>query len=204
MKIALTVIIGYLLGSLSPAALLGKIKKQDMRSAGTKNLGASNALILLGKGSGIIVMVLDILKGFIAYRVGQALCPSLIWAGFLGGIFAIIGHIYPFYLKFKGGKGLATYGGIVLGFSPLMFLMLLLITLVLIIIINHSAAMPFTAALVFPVLVYYKTQSICLALLALLSGVIIMITHFSNLKKAFNGQDMKIRDIIRKHILKKD
>ncbi len=203
MKLVLSVLLGYLLGAISPAAFFSRLKKKDMKNQGTKNLGASNALILLGKGYGALVMAFDILKGFASVCIANALCPEQSYAGVLAGIAAILGHIFPFYLKFKGGKGLATFGGMILGLAPLMFVMLLILTFVLIVIINHSAAMPFTAGLLFPLLYGLKTQSLPLALLALAASVIIMISHFGNLKKAINGEDMKIRDIIKKFVLKK-
>lgn len=203
MKLFLSLIIGYILGTLSPSALLSKLKKQDFRGSGTGNLGASNTLILLGKGYGALVMLFDILKSFAAVKIAQALCPFVFYAGALAGFCAIIGHIFPFYLKFKGGKGLASFGGMILGLSPLMFLMLLLLTLALIIIINHSAAMPFTAGVLFPLLYGLKTENAWLVLIASGASILIMCTHFGNLKKAINGEDMKIRDIIKKFILKK-
>lgn len=203
MKLFISIIIGYLLGTLSPSALLSKVKKQDFRNEGTGNLGASNTLILLGKGYGALVMLFDIVKAYVAVKIAQLLCPTVAAAGVLAGLFAVVGHVYPFYLKFKGGKGLASFGGMILGMDPLMFLVLLLLTLVLIIIINHSAAMPFTAGVLFPVLYGLKTGSLWLALIAALSSLLIMFTHFGNLKKAINGEDMKMRDIIKKFILKK-
>ncbi len=203
MKLFFSLIIGYLLGTVSPSAFLSKIKKKDFRSNGTGNLGASNTLMLLGKGYGALVMLFDIFKSFLAVKIAQWICPSVLYAGALAGFFAIIGHIFPFYLRFKGGKGLASFGGMILGLSPIMFLMLLLLTLALIIIINHSAAMPFTAGVLFPLLYGLKTADVWLILIASAASILIMCTHFGNLKKAINGEDMKIRDIIKKFILKK-
>ena len=203
MKLLLSMGIGYLLGALNPAALLSKMKKQDFRNEGTGNLGASNALILLGKGYGVLVMLFDIVKAYVAVKIAQLLCPSVAVAGALGGLCAVVGHVYPFYMKFKGGKGLASFGGMILGLDPLMFLVLLMLTFVLIVIINHSAAMPFTAGVLFPVLYGLKSGNIWGALIALSASLLIMCTHFGNLKKALSGEDMKIRDIIKKFIFKK-
>ena len=157
--------------------------------------------MLLGKGYGALVMLFDIAKAFAAVRIAGSICPSLYFAPALSGLFAVLGHIFPFYMKFKGGKGLASFGGMILGLSPRMFLMLLILTFVLIIIINYSAAMPFTAGILFPVIYGIKTQNIWLAIIALAAGILIMCTHFGNLKKALKGEDMKIRDIIREFVL---
>lgn len=102
MEIGICIIMGYLIGTLSPAALFAKLKNANLRENGTGNLGATNALLVMGRVYGVLVMVLDILKAFIAFRLAAKLFPAIKVAGMIAGLAAIIGHIFPFYMNFKG------------------------------------------------------------------------------------------------------
>ena len=127
MSCILSGIMGYLLGCLNPAALFAKAKKIDLRKKGTGNLGATNTTIVLGKKYGVIVMLFDIFKAYLAVKLAKVLFPKAALAWLFAGGAAVVGHIYPFYMRFKGGKGLACLGGAVLAISPSMFLVLILI-----------------------------------------------------------------------------
>ena len=91
---------GYLLGSLSPATLFSKLKKVDLKRVGTKNPGAANALLMLGRGYGAAVMLLDMAKAAVSVLLARALFPASAVAPLLAGGFAILGHIFPFYMGF--------------------------------------------------------------------------------------------------------
>lgn len=121
-----SVIIGYLLGCLSPAALISKIKRKNLRKNGTGNLGATNVMLNFGKRFGALVMLFDIFKAFAAYKLAELLFPSAAFVGIAAGFAAVVGHVFPFYMKFKGGKGLAAFAGMVLAYNPWLFLFLLL------------------------------------------------------------------------------
>ena len=112
MRYILPVLLGYLLGCSHMAYYIGKLKKLDIRSAGSGNLGASNATVLFGWGSGVLVAVHDIGKAFAAVLLAKWLFPDLEYAGAAAGVACVLGHIFPFYLEFKGGKGLASYYGV--------------------------------------------------------------------------------------------
>src|SRR5690625_5384730 len=128
MEYLIFIIIAYILGSIPFALIVGKIGyKIDVREHGSGNLGATNAFRVLGTKAGIIVVLADILKGTIA-----TLVPLLV--GFFYdvevsrlviGVFAVLGHTYPIFAKFKGGKAVATSGGIILGVNPLLFIAIL-------------------------------------------------------------------------------
>jgi len=123
------IILAYILGSIPSALVVGKIGFNiDIREHGSGNLGATNAFRILGVKAGIIVTIADILKGTLA-----TLLPLL--AGFyydvevsrlVVGIFAVVGHTYPIFARFKGGIAVATSGGIILGLNPILFLLILL------------------------------------------------------------------------------
>lgn len=197
MEIAATILTGYLLGSLSPSALLGKIKQADLRSQGTKNLGASNTMLVIGKKFGALVMIFDIFKGFFAAKLAKILFPQLAFAQLLAGLSAVVGHIFPFYLKFKGGKGLAAFGGMVLACDPLVFLCLLVLGIILMLLTNASAAMPISAGFLFPILTLIRSQSLTAFILAAAAGGLIIVKHWSNIGKARRGEDIKIRSFVK-------
>lgn len=201
MKILICLIFGYLIGSLSPSAFISKIKNKNLKEHGTKNLGATNTMLVIGKGYGALVLLFDIAKAFFAVRLADWIFPALSIAGLLAGSAAVVGHIYPFYMKFKGGKGLAAFGGLILGVDPLLFLILLALTLVLMFIINYSAAMPMAAGILFPILYGIRTGSVMAAVISAAISLVIIIKHFENVLKAIRGEDVKIREYFKKHML---
>lgn len=198
MKTAVCLIVGYLFGSLSPAALLAKIKNTDMRKKGTGNLGATNAMMLFGKGYGLFVMLFDILKAFCASKVAKLLFPLFSLAGLLAGAAAVVGHIFPFYLNFQGGKGLAAFGGMILGYHPLMFLALLATGCVLILLTNYSVTIALYAAILFPVLVGFCSGSVAEVLVAVAVSLLLLWKFRGNFQKIREGSEMKVREFLRK------
>lgn len=192
--------IGYALGALSPAALLGHIKKKNLRQEGTNNLGASNVLMSIGKAAGVFVMLFDIFKAFFAAKLAKLLFPQLALAGLLAGFAAVVGHVFPFYLKFRGGKGLATFGGMILAYDYRIFLLMLALCLVLMILVNHSYAMPMSAAVLFPILAGIHSKNIWVIVIATAAGLLIAVKHWSNIEKGRSGKEKKIRDFIKEDL----
>lgn len=193
--------IGYLLGSISPSYIISRIKKTDIRKTGTKNLGASNTFIHFGRFWGIFVMLFDFLKAYFAVKLCKHLFASSV-AGVFAGSCAVVGHNYPFYLKFKGGKGLAALGGTVLAVNPVHFLILLPLCLTVAIIFNYSCFLPLTATLALPFVygLYFKSFAVFALTAIVCAGVFIKFTD--NLKKIKRGEESKFRDFIKKYIFK--
>lgn len=190
-------LLGYLIGSISPSAFISKIKRTNLKEHGTGNLGASNALLVFGKAYGAIVMIFDIAKAIVAVKLAEYLFPTLSIAGILAGNAAVFGHVFPFYLKFKGGKGLATFGGFILAADPMLFCILLIISGTLMLIANYSAAMPMSASFLFPILYGLKKWSFISAISVLPASILVIAKHFSNLEKGKRGEDIKIRQFIK-------
>lgn len=203
MNILAPMAFGYFAGSINPAALISKLKNKDLRQHGTGNLGASNTLLVFGKALGVLVMIFDILKAYIASRIARWLFPKVVFAGMIAGLFAVIGHIFPFYLHFRGGKGLAAFGGMVLAYEPLFFVGLLLFGLLLMIIFNYSVVMPMSAGVLFPILVHCHGGSTVEVLLAAAASLLIIAKHFSNIEKAKNHTDVPIREFITQKLFRK-
>jgi len=125
LTLSLLTLLAYLIGSVPFGLLLAKTRGKDIRKLGSGNIGATNVLRCLGKPLGITCFVLDVLKGylpaFVFPTIGNILCPDTIDPSFgiLFGAMAILGHNFPIFLKFKGGKGVATSAGVLLGIAPL-------------------------------------------------------------------------------------
>ena len=198
MNYVISAITGYLVGSVNPAAVISKVKKINLRKSGTGNLGATNVLINCGKGFALLVMLFDFFKAFAAYKLMQLLFPSLRYAGMVAGAFAVVGHIFPFYMRFKGGKGLASFGGFVLAHTPWVFLFLLITGTLLMFIVNYSYILPFYASAAFTLFVALKDKSIPAFIIAVSVSLMIFIKHFGNYKKAKDGSDNKIRESAKK------
>ena len=142
------VLIGYFFGCISPSYIIGKLKRTDLRRLGTKNLGASNAFLQLGRAAGAFVMLFDIFKSLFAVILCGALFSELELSGLVAGSACVLGHNYPFYLGFKGGKGLASYAGLVLGISPPLFLLLLTLCLIVAFVFNYGCFVALSAAII--------------------------------------------------------
>ncbi len=201
MEWVLCLLLGYGLGCLNPAALLGKLKNIDLKQVGTRNLGASNALLVLGKCSGAIVMVVDITKSYVACKLAKALFPLLSAAGLIAGLGAILGHVFPFYLKFDGGKGLAAFAGLVLAYDPWIFLLLAGIAIVAVLLVNYGVAMPMCGGFLFPVLAWLRSKSLTVLFWSGLSSLVLLVKHWPNLERARQGRDVKVREYIRDNFL---
>lgn len=198
MKIAAIILLGYLIGSLNPAALISHLKHKNIRKSGTGNLGATNVLLNFGKKYGALVMLFDISKAFFICKLAKYLFPELLLAQYIAGCAAVFGHVFPFYLGFKGGKGLAAFGGFVLACDPPVFLFLIVTGVVLMFIVNYSVILPYYGGIGFTVAIGIRTGSIAIALICALATVLILVKHAGNIKKALNGTDNKIREYAKK------
>jgi Predicted membrane protein len=192
-EILLCGIIGYFVGCLNPAWLLSKLKNKDLRRGGTNNLGATNTFMILGKRRGIFVLLFDIGKSCAVIKIVGFLFPQFAFAGAIAGTFAIIGHIFPFYLRFCGGKGLACLGGVILGLDWKFFIPLLLFGLLLAVIINYACTIAFSSAFLFPVIYGLHIHSNLSFLILAISCMCIIIKHFENIRRIQSGKEITFR-----------
>ena len=151
MKYVLCILIGYLIGAINPSYIIGKIRGIDIRQKGSKNAGASNALILFGKVLGIGCALFDIAKATFAIWLCGKLFPELTYSFAVTGVACILGHVFPFYMDFKGGKGLACLGGMILAFDCRVFLIMLAAEIIVAIVTDYICFVPLTASAVFPI-----------------------------------------------------
>lgn len=191
-KIVACVLIGYLIGGVNPSFILAKIKGFDIRTKGTGNPGASNAVIVMGKVAGIGCAVFDILKAVLAVRLCNMLFAAFPYAMIISGTCCVLGHIFPVYLKFKGGKGLAAMAGAVLAFDWKLFLILLAIELVLVIIVDFICLIPTTGSVMFTVIVGIQ-HGFLFSLIFLPVTIIVLIKHLENFRNIRYGIEYRIR-----------
>lgn len=200
MEAVFSALIGYVLGSISPAMTVSKLKNLDIRKHGSKNLGATNVTLNFGLLCGVLVMLIDISKSYAAFKLAKALFAEFELAGVLAGSFAVVGHIFPFYMKFRGGKGLAPFAGMVLAYDPFIFLCLLVLCVALVLIVNYSFIMPYSAGIIFPFWAAYTSRNVWTFLILLIVSGLLMYKHAENVKKGIARTDIKVREYIRDHI----
>lgn len=198
MEFALCLLVGYLLGSISPSYFLGKNKGVDLKNVGQKNLGTTNAFMMLGKSSGIIVMVVDFMKGFLAVKLAQLLFPGFSIAGVTSGAAAVLGHIFPFYLKFRGGKGLATLGGLILATDLRGFLVLAVIAIAVMFISDWGCAASFSTAILYPFFYFWKSNSYISLVLLELVCICVIAKHCVNIPRLREGKEPSVRMAVKR------
>ncbi|MDE5772604.1 MAG: glycerol-3-phosphate acyltransferase [Ruminococcus sp.] len=192
MQIVLCSLMGYLIGNINPAYILSRLKGFDIRERGSGNAGASNVTMVMGKKAGVFTALFDIFKAFAASFIAAELFPQIKYAKIMSGVSCIIGHIFPFMMKFHGGKGLACLGGVILSFNPTIFFVLLLVELILaltadyICIVAPSGSVMFT--LFYALLTGDPTGTVMLAVVS----VIILFKHIENFEKIQKGTEVHI------------
>ena len=190
MEIAIFTIVAYLLGAIPFGLLVAKSKGVDIRKQGSGNIGATNVLRVIGKGWGIFTLVLDALKGFIpafAFPIFGKLDSE--W-GVLFGLAAILGHTFPIYLKFKGGKGVATSAGMLLGVAPAAVGIGLICWVATVVIFRYVSLASIVAAIAVAVAVWVRGDKALVVNVALsfLAAMVVWL-HRANIKRLLNGTE---------------
>jgi len=188
--LALSALIGYLLGSIPFGLLLTRMAGLgDVRKIGSGNIGATNVLRTGNKKLAAATLLLDALKGTAAVLVANAL-----WgyeASLVAGFFAFLGHLFPVWLGFKGGKGVATYIGVLLGAAPLMMLLFAAIWLITAFVTKYSSLSALVAMLVIPIVLWILGPEKTALLVTALS-IISWYMHRENIKRLLAGTESKI------------
>jgi glycerol-3-phosphate acyltransferase PlsY len=185
---ALLVIFSYLLGSVPSGLIIGKLSGLDVRKAGSGNIGATNVARLLGKKVGLLTLVADTAKGFVPiWLVRQIGLSDPIAA--LVGIAAFLGHVYPIFLKFKGGKGVATGFGVLLGCAPLATTILLLIFGAVALTTRIVSLSSMVSAVAAPLVLWLFYYSPTFIMMAALIAIMIVFRHYANIQRLLNGTE---------------
>ena len=193
MRYLLVIICAYILGSSSMSFYLSKLQKVDMRSKGSKNLGASNAMLLMGWRAGILVGIHDIGKAVLAVILANWLLPDLAYAGAIAGVCAVLGHIFPFYLRFKGGKGFASFLGMVLGLNWKYFLVLIIIIAVVTLITDYIVSGTIAAVVLSPIYFGISEHNLVIPCIILIATAVILYKHRENFVRMYKGTEIGFR-----------
>lgn len=191
MLIALLFILAYLLGDIPSGLIVGKAAKGiDIREHGAGNLGATNAFRTLGVKAGSIVVVMDILKGTLA-----AFLPAILHIGvhpLLAGVAAVIGHMFPVFAKFKGGKAVATSGGVLLCYQPLLFLTMVAVFFLFLYITKYVSLSSILTGLYTTVYSLFTKDLLLVAVVAFLTAFVVY-RHRTNIKRIIDKTEPKIK-----------
>lgn len=192
MNWALLVIAAYIIGSIPTGLIIGKlIWKKDLRQFGSHNIGATNAWRILGKKAGFLIFVLDFVKGQLGVLLGGCLFHSP-GAMVLGGFCAMLGHMFPLFIGFKGGKGVATALGVIAALMPKVTAIVFVVWLVLVALTRYVSIGSIVAAVLAPILAAVFNEPVIYFLFVLLMAVFIVIRHRENITRLRAGRENKI------------
>lgn len=189
MKELLCMLMGYAIGTINPAYLIGRLKGFDIRKEGSGNAGASNAVITMGKKVGAFSALFDIFKAFAAVRLADWIFDDVEVAGILAGVCCIIGHVFPILMGFRGGKGLASLGGVILACDWRFFLILLGVELVLVLLTDYICWVPITASVIFPVCYLLGTDDFKGTAIIAVASVVMLCKHIENVRRIVEGKE---------------
>ena len=200
------IVAGYLLGSLNFAVMLSNMRyHDDIRNYGSGNGGATNMLRTYGKFAAFLTFLGDILKGMVAVTIGSALL-GLTLGGHMAAFFCMLGHMFPIFYKFKGGKGVATSIGAIFMLSPFVALIMILVFAIIVIGTKYVSLGSIMAALVYPVLLYrinliqdeagwFVANNIGWGfdiIFSFLMMVMVVFMHRENIKRLTSGKESKV------------
>ena len=195
-------VLAYLMGSFSSAVWIGKwFYNTDVRTQGSGNAGATNTIRVLGTKAGIIVMVIDIVKAWGAVTMAHVFAGDRLTTNqfidyqIILGALAVLGHVFPVFTGFKGGKGVASLVGVVIAlYSPYIFLLVLGWFALVFIITRYVSLSSITASILFTILAIFvfHEQNTYLIVLAALIAVFIPLTHYKNIRRLLKGEESKL------------
>lgn len=198
----LTALVAYLLGSIPTGFLVGQARGIDIRATGSGNIGATNALRVLGKPAGIFVLLMDALKGWVAVVPMAALVCALFGAprggnvhetsAIIAGVSAILGHNYTCWLGFRGGKGIATSAGVLLALVPWALLIIFVVWLLLFVTTRYVSIASMAAAATLPFASWLTHESLPKIIVTGAMGVLAICKHRGNIQRLLAGTEPRV------------
>lgn len=198
--VILAVLVSYLLGSIPTSVWVGKIFYGiDVRECGSGNAGTTNTFRVLGAKAAIPVFIIDVLKAYVAARLVHFFpclphTPTYVNLQLLFGIVAVIGHIFPIYVGFKGGKGVASLLGVTLAIVPVSALLAFVVFAVVLLISHYVSLGSMIAGCTFPIFVICveRTPIVSLQFFSVVFAILLLVTHRKNISRLRNGEEKKI------------
>jgi glycerol-3-phosphate acyltransferase PlsY len=201
MVIIVVALTGYLIGSVPFGYLVGRLTGLDIRKLGSGNIGATNVIRVLGKRYGYLVFLADFMKGLAAVQVSLVICnkashPQVVSElfGIIGGVSSVVGHSYPIWLSFKGGKGVATSAGVIFSLMPFAAVIVGIIWMATFFGSRYVSVASISAAVALPItvgaMIYLRQLStVVLLYFSICLAAIVIIRHRSNLSRLFHGSE---------------
>ena len=200
MNTLLAIIIGYFLGNINASYILGKVFKGiDIREKGTSNAGASNAVIVMGWKFGAATFLIDALKAAVAIWIVKYITNGNTDLAVLAGVMAMVGHIFPIFLKFKGGKGIASILGIMVGLNGFIALALYITIVLGTVISNYLIFGEFLILILFPIAVYLLGYSNLAVTLIILACLLSTYKLRENIIRTFKGTEQTLSSVLFKN-----
>ncbi len=188
----LLVVFAYFLGSVSFGYLIGLLSGKDVREVGSGNIGATNVMRAAGKTAGIITLVLDTAKGYVAVLLAEGFSGPDESLPLICGVAALFGHCFPVFLKFRGGKGVATGLGVFLRLAPFYVIFALGAFLIVLAITRFVSAGSMAAAATMPIALWIGGASSERALLAAAIAALIIVKHHKNIARLVKGEENRL------------
>lgn len=188
-------LIGYTLGMSNMAWYIAKVKKVNLRTVGSGNLGASNVTMAFGKRAGILTFLHDAIKVMAAVYIVKFIFPEAQYAAVVAAVAGVLGHMYPVYLKFRGGKGFASYIGLALALKWKYGLCMFLCVIAVSLIFDWVVAGTFFHIALTP-LHFCFSDSLTSAVIVMVASVCIFVKHTENIKRMRLGQESKLRSVL--------
>ncbi|MBI4654872.1 MAG: glycerol-3-phosphate 1-O-acyltransferase PlsY [Nitrospirae bacterium] len=187
------VMAAYLIGSIPFGVLVSKIKGVDLKSVGSRNIGATNVLRTVGKFPALITLLGDSLKGTVVILIYRMMDGGELWES-VTGISVILGHIYSIFLSFRGGKGVATGFGVLAIYSPVEAVVVIIIWLVTAFYTRYSSLAAVISYTALPIIFLLSDASYVKMVFAIVVSLLIILQHRANIKRLLDGTESKIAD----------
>lgn len=184
------ILIGYLLGSIPFGYLMGKLYKINVTKYGSGNIGVTNVLRVIGVVPALIVLVFDVLKGYLATYIAYSLGGEIL--AVIGAMASMAGHIWPVYLKFKGGRAVATGLGAILFLTPKITLFAILLFIVIVTLTRYVSLGSILCAIFVSTAIIFTKQPLPYMIFALIGSILVIVRHRTNIQRLLKGQENKI------------
>lgn len=190
-SVLLCIILPYLLGSINFALVISKVfYRDDIRKYGSGNAGMTNMLRTYGKAAAAFTLFCDLIKAVIAVLLGMLIFEHI--GGYTAGFFCVLGHIFPVFFKFKGGKGVATAAAMILTLNPLVFLILFTVFIIVVVTTKYVSLGSVLCMLLYPLLTYLLVSPSLPTLVSFAVAATVIFMHRSNIKRLLSGTENKI------------
>lgn len=191
-------LISFLMGSIPVGLIVARVKGIDLRKVGSGNIGATNVLRTMGRGPALITLAGDMLKGFIPVLISNYFLDGSLHIGIIG-LVAILGHDFSLFLRFRGGKGVATSIGVLLAYSPVVAILTILLWIIIVFMSRYSSMGAIVSFILLPLNIYVFDYSYEKFVISVFITILLLFKHRENIGRLLTGQEPKIGERIREY-----